>query len=198
MTRRSVPRAYGATVAYPGSPYRGRRPLLTPALTTDGILFHRSQVLLIRRRRPPWEGMWALPGGFVKIGESAEEAVVREFHEETSVRTQVAGLVGVYSSPSRDPRAHIVTIAYVLRRWSGSPRARSDARDVRWWPTAALPSLAADHAEILADALRGARTPGRRRSGRHRLPSSTRRTAPATAGRAPRPRGRTSDAPRGL
>ncbi|MCI4350083.1 MAG: NUDIX hydrolase [Thermoplasmata archaeon] len=141
----------GVTIAYPGSPYRGRRPIVTPALVVDGILRHGPHVLLIRRRRAPWVGMWALPGGFVEIGESLEEAVVREFREETGLATSVDSLVGVYSDPQRDPRAHVVSVAYRLRGKRSTPRGGSDASEARWWPLDRLPLLAADHALMLTD-----------------------------------------------
>jgi 8-oxo-dGTP diphosphatase len=162
--RRSLPR--GETVAYATSPYRHRPPLITPALVVDGILRHGPHVLLIRRRRPPWEGMWAIPGGFVEIGESCEEAVVREFREETGVTAQVDTLVGVYSDPHRDPRAHIVSVAYRLRGTRSTPRASSDASEARWWPLAQLPPLAADHAQMLSDEIEARPLPLPRRSRR--------------------------------
>ena len=144
-------RPRGATIPYADSPYRDRPPLYTPALVVDGILRHGPHVLLIRRRRPPWKDLWALPGGFVEIGESCEEAVVREFHEETGVRTRVDRLVGVYSDPLRDPRAHVVSVVFRLRGTRGIPRGGSDAVEARWWPVDRLPPLAADHARMLAD-----------------------------------------------
>jgi 8-oxo-dGTP diphosphatase len=141
----------GATIPYAGSPYRDRPPLYTPALVVDGILRRGASILLIRRRRPPWQDMWALPGGFVEIGESCEAAVVREFREETGVRTSVDRLVGVYSDPHRDPRAHVVSVVYRLKGSRSTPKGGSDAVEARWWPTKQLPPLAADHAAMISD-----------------------------------------------
>ncbi|MCI4344381.1 MAG: NUDIX hydrolase [Thermoplasmata archaeon] len=109
--------------------------------------------------------MWALPGGFVEIGESCEEAVVREFREETGVRTRVDRLVGVYSDPQRDPRAHVVSVVFRLRAGRGTPRGSSDAVEARWWPMGGLPPLAADHDRMLADenASTDAQSPATRR-----------------------------------
>lgn len=139
------------------SPYRDRPPLLTPALTVDGVLIEEGKVLLVRRGRPPWKGRWALPGGFVEIGESCEHAVVRECQEETRISVHPIGLVGVYSDPHRDPRGHLVTVAFLVRRLKGGPReARGgdDAADAQWFPVRRPPPLAADHAQILRDARR--------------------------------------------
>ncbi len=172
---------------YPGSPYLHLRPLETPALTVDGVLIARGKVLLVRRGRPPWQGMWALPGGFVEIGESCESAVVREVEEETGLRTVVEGLTGVYSDPSRDPRGHIVTVAFHVRRVSGKVLGGDDAAEAQWFPLDALPRFAADHARILREALalrgRGVRRRGAPRRGRT---TSRRRGKPRPRPSAPR------------
>ncbi|MCI4336320.1 MAG: NUDIX hydrolase, partial [Thermoplasmata archaeon] len=111
------------------------------------------QVLLIRRRHPPWKGWWALPGGFVEIGESCEQAVSREVREETGVRARPVGLVGVYSAPHRDPRAHIISISYRLAMVGGTARGGDDAAVARWFRLDKLPRLSADHRQILRRAL---------------------------------------------
>lgn len=149
----------GLLKPYPGSPYLGRPPLETPALTTDGVLLEEGQVLLVRRGRPPWKGRWALPGGFVEIGEDCESAVARELREETGLRVRPVRLVGVYSDPRRDPRGHIVTVAYLVRSRGGRPKGGDDAAEARWFPLSRLPLLAADHARILRDARRAAAAP---------------------------------------
>lgn len=113
----------------------------------------RGMVLLVRRANPPFRLCWALPGGFVEVGESTEHAVVREVREETGIKTAVVRLVGVYSDPARDERGHVVSAAYLLREKGGTLKGASDAREARWWPTAHLPKLAFDHGKILSDAL---------------------------------------------
>lgn len=128
----------------------------SPRLTVDGIVPLRGGVLLVRRARPPFEGAWVLPGGFVEHGEDPREAVVREVEEEAGLRCRVARLVGVYGAPGRDPRGHTVTIVYELEALAGEPRAASDAAEARAWPLDALPGLGFDHARILADWRRGA------------------------------------------
>ena len=125
-----------------------------PALTVDGILFQDESVLLVQRKYAPFQGSWALPGGFVEYGETTEDAVVREVLEETGVKTNIRSLIGVYSDPHRDPRGHTVTVAYLIDRMSGELLAGDDASSVKFFKMNELPALAFDHADIINDAFR--------------------------------------------
>ena len=88
----------------------------TPLLTTDCVMFDgEARVLLIRRKNEPFKGAYALPGGFVDIGETTEAACRREVLEEAGIVVDRLYLVGVYSDPSRDPRGHAVSVAYTTR-----------------------------------------------------------------------------------
>ena len=125
----------------------------TPALTTDCAVFDaRGRVLLIRRRNPPFEGRYALPGGFVDIGETVEDACRRELKEETGLKVGALRLIGVYSEPERDPRGHTCSIAFLARIDSAEPKAGDDAAAVEWVKDWRSLALAFDHAQILADA----------------------------------------------
>lgn len=125
---------------------------VTPLLTVDIIieLVDRpgSPVVLIERRNPP--PGWALPGGFVDVGETLEEAAVREAREETSLEVTLKALLGNYSDPSRDARGHTVSAVYVAEA-RGEPHAADDARHLALFDPDAVPELAFDHAGILAD-----------------------------------------------
>lgn len=128
----------------------------TPALTTDIIIeladLPGRPIVLIERRYPP--PGWAIPGGFVDIGETVEKAAVREALEETSLRVELVALLGVYSDPTRDPRSHTASVVYVAQA-RGEPRAEDDARALAVFSVDRLPDpLAFDHARILADYLR--------------------------------------------
>jgi 8-oxo-dGTP diphosphatase len=130
----------------------------TPALVTDCVAFDpQRRVLLVRRKNEPFAGCYALPGGFVDIGETVEVACQREMQEETGLEIDKRGLrlVGVYSDPSRDPRGHSVSVAYtIMLDGLSTPRAGSDAQSAEWVEDWKSKRLAFDHAEILAEAER--------------------------------------------
>lgn len=128
----------------------------TPALTTDCVIYDPdARVLLIRRGHDPFRGCYALPGGFVEIGEQVEVACRREVREETGLEIGELHLVGVYSAPGRDPRGHTVSVAYAtLMPRALSPQHGSDAASAEWVADWRALGLAFDHAEILADAER--------------------------------------------
>lgn len=122
-----------------------------PWVTADGLVVQDGKLVVVIRRNPPFKGMPALPGGFVELGETTEAAVVREVREETGLETRVLRTVGVYSDPTRDPRGHTVTVAYALEAAGGALRAGSDAKAIRLVDPDHLPSMAFDHAKIVAD-----------------------------------------------
>ncbi|MFD7667767.1 NUDIX domain-containing protein [Streptomyces sp. NPDC059788] len=123
--------------------------------TADVILLAAGHVLLIKRKWDPYAGCWALPGGHQDPGEASDVAAARELREETGVTVPAAALrqVGRYDAPGRDPRGQYITHAFTATLPSPArPTAADDAVEARWWPLTALPRLAFDHAEILADA----------------------------------------------
>ena len=131
-------------------------PYPRPMLTADCVVTNpRREVLLVRRGNDPYRGCWALPGGFMEMDETIEHCAARELQEETglAVTESELRLVGVYSAPGRDPRGRTVTAAYAVRVPDGaSAAAGDDAAEGRWWSLDDLPSLAFDHAQIIADA----------------------------------------------
>jgi 8-oxo-dGTP diphosphatase len=124
----------------------------TPKLMVDVVIPAERGVVLIRRAAEPFKGRWALPGGFVEVGETVEEAADREAAEETGLAVEVARLVGVYSDPERDPRGHNVSVAFLARVLSGELAASSDAAEVAVLDPSSV-ELAFDHARIIQDAL---------------------------------------------
>jgi 8-oxo-dGTP diphosphatase len=139
------------------------------AVTVDLAVFTiRSgvlAVLLVRRQEHPYQGFWALPGGFVRADESAENAARRELAEETGTGTFAGHLeqLAAYSEPGRDPRMRVVSVAHVaLAPGLPDPEAGGDAAAARWWAVEDLradgTTLAFDHDRILADALERVRS----------------------------------------
>ena len=124
-----------------------------PRLTVDGIIIKKKKILLIKRGNEPFQGQWALPGGFVEYGETTEEAVIREIYEETGIRTTIQKILGVYSDPKRDPRGHTISIVYLLMSVRGHPQAGSDAKDIHFFSLNDLPPLAFDHKKIIKDTI---------------------------------------------
>jgi 8-oxo-dGTP diphosphatase len=141
------------------SPYTYDHP--RPALTVDIVAFTLResclQVLLIRRGENPFAGMWALPGGFVRMEESLEEAALRELEEETGLKEAYLEQLYTYGDPGRDPRGRVVTVAYFALIPADAPVRLEGGKDVtqaRWFPMDELPPLAFDHAQIASYALR--------------------------------------------
>jgi 8-oxo-dGTP diphosphatase len=127
----------------------------TPRLTVDIIIELIDQpdkpILLIERKNPPFG--WALPGGFVDVGETLEQAAVREAAEEISLSVTLKTLLGCYSNPERDSRMHTVSAVYIAEA-SGTPKAADDAVNVKSFTPGDLPEvLAFDHGLILEDYL---------------------------------------------
>jgi ADP-ribose pyrophosphatase YjhB (NUDIX family) len=120
-----------------------------PIPAADVIISVGQSIVLIKRKNPPHG--WALPGGFIDYGESAEHAALREAKEETSLDVEKLELFGVYSAPDRDPRFH--TLSVVFTGWAkGAPEAGDDAAETGLFVQDNLPSpLAFDHARILED-----------------------------------------------
>jgi 8-oxo-dGTP diphosphatase len=134
-------------------------PPVTPLLAVDLVIRlddYPDRIVLIERRNPPHG--WALPGGFVDVGETLEAAAVREAREETGLEVRLEALLGCYSDPARDPRGHTVSAVFVACA-GGTPRAADDARDARSVdPACPGVALAFDHERILADYLDWCRT----------------------------------------
>lgn len=120
-----------------------------PVPTTDIIIRVDNGIVLIKRKNPPYG--WAIPGGFIDYGESAESAAVREALEETSLNITDLKLFGVYSAPDRDPRQHTLTVVFTANA-EGTPIAQDDAADIGVYTRDNLPApLAFDHGKILDD-----------------------------------------------
>ena len=123
-----------------------------PVPAVDLIIVIEGQGLVLIERLNPPPG-WALPGGFVEVGESLEQAAVREAKEETCLDVELLGQFHTYSDPNRDPRMHCISTVFVARA-TGTPKAEDDAKSVAIYPKDQLPDvLAFDHRKILEDYL---------------------------------------------
>ena len=123
----------------------------TPSLTVDTVILFKNKLVLVKRKNPPYQGKFALPGGFVEIGESTEKAASREAFEETGLSIEILKLIGVYSDPERDPRRHTVSVCY-LAKGDGDLKSGSDADAVDLFELDSIPELAFDHNKMINDA----------------------------------------------
>ena len=130
-----------------------------PALTVDCVVFALDEdelkILLIQRALEPFAGRWALPGGFVHVGESPEGAARRELMEETGVKDIYLEQLYTFGDPDRDPREHVVTVAHyaLVNLADHTVQAATDARKAAWFALEDIPALAFDHDQILSTAL---------------------------------------------
>ncbi len=157
------------------APHSKSGPPTTPLLTVDGVILDiRGKVALIRRGHPPFQGKWALPGGFVDVGERIEKALMREVKEETGMGVRIASVIGIYSDPKRDPRGHTVSVAFLCRKTSGRMCAGDDAAAIAWFDMdeAIASPLAFDHRQVLRDAVKANRSLSRRKRKRGRPPKN--------------------------
>ena len=128
-----------------------------PIPTVDAIIDNNSQVLFIKRIKEPFEGKMVFPGGFIKIGETAEEAVIREVKEETSLDIDLDHILGVYSDPNRDPRGHIMSTVFIGKISPNSqnrePIAGDGAASIKWVNVESIEQedFGFDHKNIMKD-----------------------------------------------
>jgi ADP-ribose pyrophosphatase YjhB (NUDIX family) len=119
------------------------------AVTVDAVVLDGGRVLLIRRANEPYKDFWALPGGYMDFDETAGEACLRELAEETGIKAGGVFFIGEFSQPGRHPE-QCVSLAFLIREWTGTPAAADDAAAARWFPLSNLPSnLAFDHSKII-------------------------------------------------
>lgn len=129
------------------------------SLTVDAVVFrlseNRTEVLLIQRNNPPFEGGWALPGGFVDMHETLEEAIVRELEEETSLTDVALEQLHSFSEIHRDPRGRTVSVIFWGKLENDQEiKAGDDARSAKWFNIDQLPKLAFDHNEVTEMAIK--------------------------------------------
>ncbi|WP_271251667.1 NUDIX hydrolase [Pseudanabaena sp. Chao 1811] len=131
-----------------------------PALTVDCIIFGLDaqlelKVMLIQRDIPPFQGQWAIPGGFVRMDETLEQAALRELQEETGIHDVYLEQLYTFGDLERDPRDRTVTVAYyaLINLIEQQIQASTDAREANWFSVHAIPSLAFDHEQILQKAI---------------------------------------------
>lgn len=129
-----------------------------PAVATDCVVFgfdgYELKVLLIERGLEPFKGMWAFPGGFLRMNETAEECILRELKEETGLELKSVKQLGTFSGINRDPRERVISIAFYSLSPNTEVHGGDDASKAHWWSLDDIPQLAFDHDYILRQAMR--------------------------------------------
>ncbi|MHA1266765.1 MAG: NUDIX domain-containing protein [Candidatus Helarchaeota archaeon] len=129
-----------------------------PRTTVDAVILEpKDSIILIKRKYPPYPDHWALPGGFVELGERVEDAVRREVKEEIGLSVDIIKLIGVFSDPARDPRGHVISIAYLCKRTNRTDvlKAGDEIKEIKIFSRDQIPTsqLGFDHEKIIFDAL---------------------------------------------
>ena len=134
--------------------YKYQRPALAADCVVFGLDNRNLKILLIQRGQPPFPGSWALPGGFILPGESIEETARRELKEETGIENVFLEQLYTFSDPDRDPREHVVTVAYyaLVNLLEHEIIAATDAKAAAWFNPHDMPELAFDHKRIIEKA----------------------------------------------
>lgn len=130
-----------------------------PAVSVDMVVLRRDgtsvQILLIRRKKDPHKGAWAIPGGFIEMDETTAQAAARELQEETGLTGIELARIDVFDAVDRDPRGRTISVAYmgfVTAQQTSTVKAGDDAGDAKWFPLSNIPELGFDHAAIIAAA----------------------------------------------
>jgi 8-oxo-dGTP diphosphatase len=131
--------------------YEYPRPAVTADIVVIKTIDNLQEVLLIERKHPPFEGMWALPGGFLNMDETLEEAAMRELQEETGITGIKLEQLQTFSKVDRDPRHRTITTVFIgyTNESTTEPEAGDDAANAQWFPLDDLPPLAFDHEEVM-------------------------------------------------
>ena len=125
-------------------------------VTVDVVVINKKtqEILLIKRLNEPFKDSWALPGGFVDENEDLEQAARRELFEETNIESGKMQQIGTFGKPHRDPRGHMVSVAYHTYLIENQiVQAKDDAKEVKWFSIKKLPELAFDHSDIISSIL---------------------------------------------
>jgi len=122
-------------------------------LAVDGVVIHERKVLLIKRKYEPFKGAWCLPGGFIRLDERIEEAVIREIKEETGIDVEVKELLGIFDSIRRDPRGRVISIAFLCEPKTLGLKTSGETEDAGWFTIDELPDMGFDHKEIIEKAI---------------------------------------------
>jgi 8-oxo-dGTP diphosphatase len=123
----------------------------SPSVMVDAVVIENQKLLLVTRKKDPFKGFLTFPGGKVDEGEKVEDAVKRELREETSLDIEPTDILGVYSDPSRDPRGHRISVAFIAKVISGEAKPSSDAESIEWLSVNEIKELGFDHNKILKD-----------------------------------------------
>jgi 8-oxo-dGTP diphosphatase len=139
----------------PSYTYDYPRPMVTVDTVIFTVLDNDLKVLLVKRRYEPFQDQWAIPGGFVGMDESLEDAARRELYEETNVQDLYLEQLYTFGAPERDPRGRVISVSYfaLISAEHRQLAARTDSAEVGWYSVYKLPKLAFDHAEIIDYAL---------------------------------------------